>query len=171
MRLVIFDDIQTLVKPATGQFINRADQIQVIEAAQRNFPDAHNTRAVVLSNQGGVELGHMTLEEAARCLKVIADNFPIDFCLFCPQYRNPQGLWYVDRSRARQLKEPALSNDFRKPSISMVKEALILYPANNFDEIVVVGDGDEDKQLAINGGFKFTPASLFHSSGLLANRF
>jgi D-glycero-D-manno-heptose 1,7-bisphosphate phosphatase len=176
---VILDKDGTLTQPISGQrFVQHpADQVLLPGVAER-IAALHQDGAtlVIVSNQGGVDAGHKSLEEAITemryCLKLLPQ---ISYALFCPDFDGRE-LYYVDRLDVRHQSSmdrisfgasasdgdlPSRTN-YRKPGPGMLNWAITVSEIER-SSALMIGDQPEDEQAAINAQIKFLSADLWRA--------
>lgn len=134
-----------------GHFVNTPDDVVIFPEALALMrkAKAEGYRIVGISNQGGIALGHMTLETCAETMMrthLLCDSL-FDRIAFCRHHPS--------------AKEPEMAICWcRKPRIGMIVET-VLALAKQHNEYyppafgIFVGDRDEDRQCAKNAGLRF----------------
>lgn len=166
---VLFLDIDSTVRKGydeLGHFVNRPEDVQV-------FPEAlalirrHKRgggRVAGISNQGGIGLGHVSplavslnmLETRAQCMGLL------DELLWCPHH--PDSALPSERECW-----------CRKPQIGLLHLAVLKFSQRFHNEyyphdlMIMVGDRDEDRELAANAGIGFKWASAWRIGGKLGS--
>lgn len=167
MKLLLLDKDGTLIKPKSGaKFVNQSwDQAAlpgVNEAIGRYVTEGW--QPVIISNQRGIEAGHKSLESVIDEMRFCLELFPtIKEAYFCPD--GGAICWRVWREDAIEYKpesfdvyELGISGEFRKPNAGMLKLAIHI---ENADEVLYVGDRDEDEAAAIAANVLFIWAHDF----------
>lgn len=158
-QLIIFDWDHTLAVPESGEtFRKRDEKYKWIADPER----LHSSRKELLehlyysgsqiaiaTNQGGIAFGIVTLEGTEHAIFALLKelDFPVPF-LVSP--------YHPDR--------PASYKEFlywRKPNSGMYTALHALFPDVADEDVVVVGDRDEDEQAAKLAGFAFERADVF----------
>ena len=98
----------------------------------KNFKDA-GFYIFGVSNQGGIELGHITAE---MCEKIMIETNRLTGYLF------DDILW-----------APYLKSEDRKPNIGMIKKLSLKYNID-LDSSIMIGDKDSDLMCSLNAGIK-----------------
>lgn len=169
MKILLLDKDGTLVKPASGaKFTNQPwDQVALpgVHSAIARFV-ADGYEPVIVSNQGGVEKGHKSIESAILEMRFALELFPtVAEAYFCPNFAGDV-CWRVwgNCDEAHQIKYDAnwsvvkdlgISGQFRKPGAGMLKLAIDIHAA---EDAVMVGDRSEDREAAEAAGMKFIDA-------------
>ena len=151
-KLCILDKDGTIVKPASGETFVQHPQDQVLlPGVERTIAQmaSEGYTFAIASNQGGVEAGHKTLNDAFAEMRYCLELLPqIDCAYFCPTPPKSSGdhCWQVFRGFERSLSWNILNfgfnTGFRKPNPGMLQLAVCFGKA---DEVLYVGDRDEDK--------------------------
>jgi D-glycero-D-manno-heptose 1,7-bisphosphate phosphatase len=176
MKLLLLDKDGTLVAPASGaKFTNRPwDQVALPGAKEeiaRYVADGY--KPVIVSNQGGVESGHKSLESAVFEMQFALELFPdIIEAYFCPDF---EGVfcWRVwgDCAEDKRIEytpnswdviDLAIEQQFRKPSPGMLRLAIALR-AGDVDKCLMVGDRPEDQAAAQSAGVAFLDAEVWRN--------
>lgn len=159
MEILFLDLDGTVRKPkSASKFITSFADQQSIPGAQEAIADyaSRGYLIVGITNQGGVEAGHKSLESCIAEQQYTLKLFPqIHSILFCPDFAGNE-CWrcYKDRVWNRSDKYPDLIGTYRKPLPGMVQHILIsneVYPEDCF----MVGDRPEDEGCANAAGVEF----------------
>jgi HAD superfamily hydrolase (TIGR01662 family) len=173
MKLAILDKDGTLVLPRSGnKFVqNPTDQILmigVVEGCQRLI-DAGYVLAIA-SNQGGVEAGFKTLEEAnhemSYCMHLLQGfDIRIEVAILCPDFEGNQCLlvrWDASFDSTTDsitgVENKDLIGTFRKPQAGMLKAISSIIQPTEPADCWMIGDRDEDRLAAQAAGFGFLDA-------------
>jgi len=138
-----------------GKFVNKPEDVEIfseVPALLKRYKQL-GYRIFFISNQGGIEMRMVSRDEVAANLNrtrdlLSTDGDPvIDQIYYCPHYLR-QGRYHCF---------------CRKPQIGMlVGASSFLRKIHNefvsFDHSIVVGDRDEDRQLAVNANLAFMEA-------------
>jgi len=112
-----------------------------------------------ISNQGGVNAGHKSIEDCVHEMFYAMDLFPqLYSILFCPDYEGQKCL-EVQRMNIYHIKNlqnvsrefPVLIGSYRKPKAGMLEIILKrenMRPPFDSDELLMVGDRPEDERAA-----------------------
>ncbi len=139
-------------------FINRAEEVAVFDDVEAKLWEYRNRGYLILgvSNQGGVAFGFTTPQEVMRGLEATFRLFgrnPFHMVKQC--YHHPEGK--VEPWRHRSL--------FRKPDVGMLalmeSEAFSEGYVIDWDRSIMVGDREEDRELANRAGMDFLWAGNF----------
>lgn len=167
---VLFTDIDSTVRHGydeLGHFVNRIEDVVIFPEALQQMRRWKRSggRIVGVSNQGGIalrkssplQIGLTMLETRGRCEALF------DSLLWCPHHPNSP----VESERECWC---------RKPQIGMLVQAVNHlqreYPSEHYPHslMVMVGDREEDQQLAANAGIAFKWASAWRIGGKLGSR-
>lgn len=144
-----------------GRFVNGPEDVEVFHEVPdllRAYRSA-GWRIVAISNQGGIALGHMTME---RCLAAMVATTKqcgeyLDRIMFCPHHPS--------------ARDPLQAHCWcRKPRIGLIVEADLLMRQEHLGEVypphlgLLVGDRAEDQQCAVNAGLQFMDAAVWRAS-------
>lgn len=138
-------------KDELGHFVNGPEDVVVFPeaVALMRKAKAEGWRIVGISNQGGIALGHMTMEQcAAAMMKThVLTGELFDKIAWCRHHPD--------------AKDPEMATCWcRKPRIGLIVETG-LSMAQHFNEYyppafgLFVGDREEDRQCAENAGLRF----------------
>jgi D-glycero-D-manno-heptose 1,7-bisphosphate phosphatase len=171
LKLLLLDKDGTLVKPASGQRyvqdFNDQELLPGVAAAIDRYV-ADGWQPAIVSNQGGVEAGHKTLEstiaEMLFCLEFF--NGKVSEAYFCPDF---SGLlcWRVSGVQNIAVHEQwpqyeKFAGHYRKPNAGMLMLAIAHNQAsyNPIPQVkaLMVGDRPEDNAAAIAAGVPFMTA-------------
>ena len=171
--LLLLDKDGTLVRPKSRRKYvqNPWDQKPIVgvQKVVTNYKQDGWT-IVICSNQGGVEAGHKTLQEAMQEMKFCLELFPeIEECYFCPDLQGKKCLRYWRNEdwqdnhifyspTSNQTVELKLQGKFRKPGPGML---LLAQQIHNASECLFVGDRPEDKGAAEAADIPFVWAKQF----------
>lgn len=152
MKLLLLDKDGTLIESTHGTFVNRPWHQRLLpgvrETVDRYVVDGWTP--IVISNQGGVEKGHKSLESACFEMQFLMELLPaIKTCYFCPDFAGEK-CWRVwnDCSEEHRILYTSQGFDavgwkFRKPDDGMLK--LTIHHADlEMTDILYVGDRAED---------------------------
>lgn len=162
---IIYLDLDGTVrhgKDELGRFVNGPDDVVIFDGVPkllRRYRDA-GWRIVACSNQGGIALGHMTMESCAKAMIRTQDLcggvfHKITWCQHHPAAADPEFAvcWC------------------RKPRIGMVVESALALSEQHRDEFypphlgVFVGDRSEDAACAEGAGLRFVDAARWRKQG------
>lgn len=170
MKLLILDKDGTLTSPKCGRFVDAPwhqnlafPNIQSVLSRYRS----EGWQMAIASNQGGVEAGHKSLEQAFLEFRFALELFPfIREAFFCPDFAG-QDCWRVwgdckDSSRILYGCGWTTSGDklapFRKPDPGMLQ---LIADIHCPSQILYVGDRAEDEAAAIAAAVPFAWAKDF----------
>lgn len=157
--LIIFDWDHTLAVPALGEtFRKPGEPYKWMEDPER----LHSNRCELLewlhhdgvdiaiaTNQGGISYGILTLDETQEAIFALLKDlsFPVPL-LICPYHeaRPSNYSTYVH---------------WRKPLPGMLQALHSLFPNVPANEVIVVGDREEDQGAAFNAGFQYVDHQAF----------
>lgn len=143
-------------KDELGRFVNKASDVELFPGVAELILKykQYGWRVVGVTNQGGVALGHMTMEDNLAALRETQRQSGFQFdkiamCIHHPQADTPEMAicWC------------------RKPKTGMIIETALSMAEQNKGEIypphlgVMVGDMDTDRECAMNAGLQFIAAS------------
>jgi D-glycero-D-manno-heptose 1,7-bisphosphate phosphatase len=170
-KLLLLDKDGTLVQATKGKFVTfpwEQDPLPgATEALEKYLDDGW--MACVVSNQGGVEAGHKSLESTFEEMIYCRELFPkIEEFYFCPGFQGSVcwRLWGQEEDqRIKYDKDPvdlmvasSLVNQFRKPKPGMIYLAMHIHAP---EQVLFVGDREEDYQAAENAGVDFLWANAW----------
>jgi len=163
-RRVLYLDLDGTVRKGfdeLGRFVNGPDDVELFDGvAERiwRYRDG-GYRVIAVSNQGGIALGHMTLETCAAAMqktqRLTRNGFDkIMFCRHHPQATDPEhAVCWCRKPRIGGLVETALS---------LAAITAEFYPPHL---ALFVGDRPEDEQCAANAGIPFMWAKDWRDHG------
>lgn len=162
---VLYCDIDGTIrkgKDELGRFVNTAEDVHLFEEVPpllRAYK-VLGWRIVGISNQGGIALGHMTMEDCNMAMMATQQqsNYTFDKLLWCSHHPDAE--------------DPEMAVCWcRKPKAGMVIEAAWKLAGEHPDEIypphlgLFVGDRPEDEKCAENAGLRFMRADLWRAGG------
>lgn len=168
---VLFLDLDGTVREgkddALGRFVNGPDDVRVFPEAVKRMREwkAAGGRIVAVSNQGGIALGHMTMESLKAAVM--------------ETQRQCEGLFDVVHvcQHHPDAKDPEMARCWcRKPSAGAVAEAVhALYRRTRGEYYpphmaLFVGDRPEDRDCAANASIDFMDAKDWRVAALLGAR-
>lgn len=157
---VLWIDLDGTVRYSlNGTFVNKADDVAIFDGVRERLHSykAHGWRIVAVSNQGGIALGHLTLEQCADAMMktqhLCGDVFDkISWCQHHPDAKDPEyaRCWC------------------RKPKIGLIIETGLSLSAKHGEYYpphlgLFVGDRDEDRECAANANLDFMSAEDWRS--------
>lgn len=166
-KLLLVDKDGTLVRPKYGKYVEKPWEQKALEGVEENLCRyfRQNWVICVISNQGGVEAGYKLLESCILEMQYVLELFPVvSECFFCPDfqgndcYRIWRGGFVKYTPSCLDVSHLQLAGLFRKPNPGMLKLASYIYPS---DQIVYVGDREEDLKAAEAAKIKFMDASAW----------
>lgn len=179
MDLLILDKDGTLVVPKSGKvFCDSPWDQKPIDGVQELLEGEYKLwRKIIVSNQGGVEAGHKTLENAILEMRFCLELFPqIEEAFFCPDFSGSvcYRVWGncsedcrirygVDELLASYLDRPDFTTKacFRKPDSGMLDLTINLFSPQR---VTMIGDREEDRKAANFAGY---PVDFFWASDKL----
>jgi D-glycero-D-manno-heptose 1,7-bisphosphate phosphatase len=171
--LLLLDKDGTLVRPKSrGKYVQKPWDQKPIAGVQKVVTQykRNGLTIVVCSNQGGVEAGNKTLQEAMQEMKFCLELFPeIEECYFCPDLKGKECLRYWRNENwqdnhilytvnSNQTKELKIQGKYRKPGPGML---LLARQIHNASECLFVGDRPEDEAAANAANIPFVWAKEF----------
>lgn len=171
MRLLLPDLDGTLRETKSGlTFINKPDDQRLILGVKEAIANYQDWLIIGVTNQGGVGSGHKTLEDATKEQQLTLELLPQMACiLFCPDMRG-ETCWMVPRAKPPKLISNKRGN-FRKPGDGMLQYAQYWAlnhsekkDENEIEEILMIGDREEDRQAAQTANIKFIWAEDWRNS-------
>lgn len=156
MKLLMIDKDGTLVQPKSGaKFVGEPWDQEALPGAREAIAqyNSEGWTICIVSNQGGIEGGHKSLESTVLEMRFCLELFPeIDSAFFCPDF-DGSNCWQIFRADNRQYSQankPDLSGLFRKPKPGMLFLAISFYTPDSIsidsilidDSIVDVPKGD-----------------------------
>lgn len=122
-----------------SQHVNAPEQLQLYEGVKEALKNASDSgfEIFVVTNQGGIELGHLTheiLKEIHDCLEGQLEGYcKIREIIYCPDFKRP--------------------SNFRKPNPGMILKLAEKYNVD-LSNSWMVGDRETDITAGINAGCK-----------------
>ena len=120
-------------KPQVGRYVTASRELRLLPGAAEaiGLLNEAQVRVVVITNQRGVALGVMSMEQLEGVHHHMAEELQragahVDAIYFCPHAEN--------------------SCDCRKPGIGLFLQAKSEFPDMTFDEAYVIGDSDRDME-------------------------
>jgi D-glycero-D-manno-heptose 1,7-bisphosphate phosphatase len=112
-------------KAPEGDYVTTPERFRFLDGAEQavRMLAGDGWRVVVVTNQRGVALGRMTLDDVDRVNSRMA-HLPISGVFVCPHERD--------------------SCDCRKPGTGLFEQARAAFPEIEFDRSVVIGDAESD---------------------------
>jgi D-glycero-D-manno-heptose 1,7-bisphosphate phosphatase len=192
-KLLILDKDGTLVRPKSGEkFVQHPEDQELIpgvsDAIARYAADGW--MMAIASNQGGVDAGYKTLEDAIAEMQYAMMLSEIECAFFCPDMDGKQCYsiiaastltWACDvKALHRRAVFPLYRlASYRKPGFGMLQEAASYWSSSHWElmtykgfrpeaQILMVGDRPEDQQAAKNAGVDFLWAHewVYQSTGI-----
>jgi D-glycero-D-manno-heptose 1,7-bisphosphate phosphatase len=145
-KLLLLDLDGTIRKTKSGKtFISKPGDQQIIEGVYQALDHFLDWFIFGITNQGDVASGYKSLNDCIREQQITLDLIPHIKCIFfCPDYEGKQ-CYQVTTKHYRLIEFAGLN--FRKPNPGMLALAISEY-IETADNILVVGDRDEDEQAA-----------------------
>lgn len=160
MKLLLLDKDGTLVTPKSGEtFVQQPWDQEPLPGAKEAVSHYHQQgwKMAIISNQGGVEKGHKSLDNCILEMRFCLELFPeIEEAYFCPDFAgiNCYRVWRDDLihydADSYISWEYNLRGQFRKPNPGMIQLAQRLHVP---DETWMVGDRSEDEEAAVSVNF------------------
>lgn len=185
MKLCILDKDKTLVEPKSGEtFVQHPEDQVLLPGVKERIEEmaADGWTFVICSNQGGVEKGYKTIENAIAEMQYCLELLPfVQMAWICSDFEGKE-LYRVDRSCF--VYEEATGGfllvkysrwiNYRKPNPGMLQRArhwfteeVSMKPECEWIEAIYVGDRPEDSQAAEAAGIPFMDAALWRSGAPL----
>jgi len=171
MKLAILDKDGTLAQPKSGsKFVQSPDDQELMPGVKEAIAAlvADGYMLVIASNQGGVEAGHKSLDDAIAemryCMKLLPE---IERSYFCPDFAGQTCYMVLDQViRTKTLSATDWGfKSFRKPDPGMLLHALwvfkIAYNVVGSVDVVYIGDRPEDEQASEAAGIPFIHADVW----------
>lgn len=163
MKLLILDKDGTLVTTKSGEtFVQHPQDQKLLPNVAEVLSEyaSQGWTMAIASNQGGIESGYKTIDEAIAEMQYCLSMLPmIDCAIFAPYY-DARVAWRVWADRERLPDEVYAVTKARKPGTGMLHLA-----ASNCDAIFInaamVGDRPEDQLCAAAAGVQFQWAKDF----------
>lgn len=169
MNLLMLDIDGTLTETLSGnEFKKHSRDSKIMAGADKAIAHYKKCEWKIfgISNQGGVEAKHKTLESAIEEMEYTLHLFPeLSAIYFCPDSKGEK-LYSVWKSRVTievSAIVPELIGTYRKPNAGMLN-----YVMNELEEegeelkrIWYIGDRPEDKKAATNAGVNFLHAHVW----------
>lgn len=171
-KLLLLDKDGTLIFPKSGaKFVgdpwDQSPFPKVFDVLKKYADDGW--QMAIISNQGGVAVGHKTLEGCILEMKFCLQLFPeIIEAYFCPSLEGNEcwRVWGECDDKHRILYEAnsfevtnlEIAGKFRKPNPEMLTFATNFY---NLEEVLYVGDRPEDGEAAFTANISFKWATQF----------
>ena len=167
-KILFLDCDGTIRQPKNGaKFISSPTDQQIIPGADVGINYHHQLGHIIIgiTNQGGVEAGHKSLEDAIAEQRYTLELFPqIESIFFCPNYKGDIA-WRVQKTGEKQYSNP-FSPSYRKPEPGMVylvvAEAIREHRMPiTLSSCQMVGNSPEDEACAAAAGISFIPADMW----------
>lgn len=150
-------------KDQLGRFVNGPDDVKLFDGVPELLDQYAKLgwRIVGISNQGGIALGHMSMQECVAAMRETQRQSgqafdKIVWCSHHPQANNPEmAVCWCRKPRIGLIVEAALS---------LAEEHQEIYPPHM---AVFVGDMDSDRETAENAGIDFIEASVWRGGSHL----
>lgn len=176
--LYIFDLDGTLAQFKTGRIL---DGVQEWFSNWLSLPEDERPYIALASNQGGVGLrywmessgfgnpeNYPTQEDIETHIRDVLTEIGIDEYMsiyVSYRYQSKKGNWspipdYAYNDNKTQLINKSWSMDYRKPCPDMLLDAMAMHFVDK-SETVMIGDWQEDKDVATNAGIDFIHADEF----------
>lgn len=165
MKILLTDLDGTIRKPKSAEkFINDPDDQEIIKHADEALTHYHNNGWLIIgiTNQGGIEAGHKTLEDAKREQQITLKLVPeMSHIYFCPDMRGLH-CWKITRDSESLVKQETAEEfgSFRKPGAGMIRLALQYYSPT---DCCFVGDREEDSHAALGARIDFIHAAVWRN--------
>lgn len=170
-KLLLLDCDGTLREPASGEkFIQHPLEQRIIAGADKGVVHAHKQgwTIIAISNQGGVQAQHKSLEDAIAEAHYTLELFPQILCIYiCPDFEG-RHCWLIGRKRLSEV--PVHTTDwgkefigtFRKPQSGMLSAAIKMSGSpESKSEYFYIGDRPEDEEAAMRAGVQFMPSDMW----------
>jgi D-glycero-D-manno-heptose 1,7-bisphosphate phosphatase len=167
MKILFLDCDGTIRKPIEGEFINDDYENQEpIDGAKEKVSEYSREGWVVvgITNQGGVECKHKKLGNCLKEQNYTLNFFPTIMSIYlCPDMQGNEVLKVVRGKDTSEYIDEKLKakyrGKYRKPGEGMLLLALdSIGSSGSKNNVLVVGDRDEDRQCAANAGVNFMTA-------------
>ncbi len=164
MKKAIFFDIdETLTTTLSGQkFKQNPTDIKVMDGVEKGIDHfLYKYTPIGISNQGGVAVGHKSLDDAIAEMCHTLELLPqLAVIYICVDFEG-QEVWQIDHDETIKIPNSAKTN-CRKPEPGMLLMASAHY---DIDLRVswMIGDRSEDEQCAIAAGVNFIWADIFRN--------
>lgn len=152
-KLVIVDADHTIRKPSSGGTFAKDpyDQHPINKFIYKDNP---NAVFVAVSNQGGVEAGYKTLDDAINeGLFTLQTQPQLALYTFIPDFAGTQ-LWYCWSGDDFIYSQVDHNGGFRKPDCKALLSLIDEFSVSK-EDTVMYGDRDEDKLAAEKAGIDF----------------
>lgn len=161
-KLLLIDKDQTLIRSRLGarEYIQSPwDQMPIAGIAEKlDRYSADDWIACIISNQGGIDKGHKSLESTFLEFRYCLELFPqIGEAYFCPNFSGSE-CWRIWGDCKEDHRILYRDGNYRKPAPGMLKLAIANHGA---DEALYVGDRPEDDGAAAATGLPFIWANDF----------
>ncbi|MBO3463670.1 HAD-IIIA family hydrolase [Aetokthonos hydrillicola Thurmond2011] len=158
MKILFLDLDGTVRETKSGKtFINDPEDQQLMKGVKEALSRYKDWLLIGVTNQGGVAVGHKSIQDAIKEQKITIELAGLDFAYFCPDYEGLTCYKVFGEDDYNIIKKDSIEElgSFRKPGAGMVNMAIkYLSP----DECLMVGDRPEDEQCAKSAGIRFIPA-------------
>ena len=153
IRMLFMDMDHTLIYPTSGEAfpkdINDWSLIDGVPFVIAKYVE-DGYKPVIVSNQGGIKLGHSTEEAMHGKFKAVIQ----EICRI--NSMDPASFMYFFCTSNNR------DNKFRKPNPGMAEAIVAMYDNVDLEDSIMVGDMDTDEQFAQNAGIgKFIWADEF----------
>lgn len=155
-RLIIFDLDGTLAEPEYGQSVFRKTGEGYSWLPQRYdmLLDLHKQAYIaVATNQGGIAAGHLTYDETEQAIYNLLRTLPF----YVPFLFEPYS--WTEQANGYEIYLP-----WRKPSPVMLLKLAEQYPLITQQNVLCIGDREEDRTAARYAGFRFEWAGSYFTA-------
>jgi len=154
MNLLLIDKDQTLICSKMGReayIQSPGDQILIPGINEKLNQYAEDWKIAIISNQGGIDKGHKSLESTILEMRFCLELLPqIQEAYFCPNFSGSE-CWRV-RGDCKDNGILYKDGNYRKPAPGMLKLAIDNHRAGT---ALYVGDRDVDEKAAAAAGIPF----------------
>lgn len=178
MKLLLIDLDGTVREPKSGaKFINKPDDQKLIQGVEDAITRYQDWTIVGITNQGGVKAGFKSLESTIQEQQITLKLLPqLSYILFCPD--DGQTCWHVLPTgvfEASAKFNPELKGTYRKPGAGMLLSVMGDFKDDRWEtivpeEVLYVGDREEDRLAAQAAGVEFMWADQWRSSAAMFSR-
>lgn len=166
--LIDRDGTLTQNKVRPGDYINDPAELELIPGVLERLRAYRDDgwEIAILSNQGGIEKGFVSLDKAIAGMKrtMSLTQGLIEWAWFAPAAYPSRGssairVGVVDGFESWNACTDFAEHGYRKPCIGLALAAITWFRIQPKDQILYVGDRPEDGAMAINAGIKFMDAA------------
>ncbi|MBD2778637.1 HAD-IIIA family hydrolase [Iningainema tapete] len=169
MKKILFLDCDgTIRQPVNGQWVQPYNNQKIIRGADKAIQHYHKEGWMIIgiSNQGGVEKGHKSLQDAILEQRYTLELLPQINCIYiCPDFQGNE-CYQIDKIHQTPVHETEWGKEFigqfRKPDAGMILAAVKFHgDFNSINTYWYIGDRQEDELASNAAGCNFMDADIW----------